>query len=155
MTTGERLGQLLAELGEACDAVATVVQEADGVTWAIELEDDMVIALEWNEELDRLALSTVLESPSADRRQDVLENLLIFNVLWHGASGARGALDGPGGAPLLIGEIPASAADGAVLQTAIEDLSAQARLWNQAIAAGCEAPPVEDMPPSFGAAMRV
>lgn len=137
MTDLEHIQQLMAELGPATDAIATVAEGPDGRTWAIEMEDEAVVEVELNAELGKLALTAVLPKPDANRRVETCEALLTFNFLWQDASPVRMAMDEPGGRIIQVAELPTTTLDIQGLQVALADFVHKAALWREAIAAGC------------------
>lgn len=140
MTAVERIQQLLAELGPVTPEVAAVGQEPDGASWAIELTDETLVSVEFDAVRDKISMSVGLPKPPADRRGDVYEALLTYNMLWQDVSALRLAMDQPGGEIVQVTEAPAASLDVAQLQAILRDFVEKAALWRQAIAAGCFVP---------------
>ena len=153
MSDIDLLRQLMADLGPATDAVATVAESPDGATWAIEMEDESVVHVDLDAELSRLALTTVLPSPTPEHRARTCEALLTFNLLWQDASAVRMALDEPGGKIIQVAELAVAALSLQGLQDTLAEFVRKAALWRTAIAAGCGQAPCAEVFEHFGAHM--
>jgi len=153
MSDIDLLRQLMADLGPAMDAVATVVESADGANWAIEMEDELVVQVELDAQLARLALTTVLPSPSPEHRARTCEALLTFNLLWQDASAVRMALDEPGGKIIQVAEWAVATPSLQGLQETLAEFVRKATLWRTAIEAGCGQEPCAKVFEHFGANM--
>jgi hypothetical protein len=137
MTLLETLQQLMSEIGPATEAVVSVVEGPEGTAWVIEMEDGVAVEAEFNADLERIALTTVLPDPPADRKLETSEALLTFNLLQQREPVVRMAMDKPGGQIVQTTELPTATLDVDQLQAALARFLRVAELWRPAIAGGC------------------
>jgi hypothetical protein len=94
---------IMQEIGPQTPNIDAVVQHGED-SWALQLNDTSIIFMEYATDLDRLVLSTELGMPVPQRRLEVCQLMLSYNLLWEENAGLTMALGGPeGGATLLCG----------------------------------------------------
>jgi hypothetical protein len=136
---------LMEELGPASAdiAIAGVFQtgEAD---WGVAFDDEVVIALELDDESGRLYLTSDLGAPEDGRRAEICEVLLTYNGLIRQTGGVTAALTEPEGGLRLLLRLDAGSLTLEVLQTVLANFAEKTRVWRDYVATGDAPPPVED-----------
>jgi hypothetical protein len=127
--------QLMQELGPQTSTVDAVVQHGEK-TWAVQLDDDSIVLMEWGGEPERLVLSTDLGVPLEERRLDAYQLLLCYNLLWRESGGLKTALGGPEGSAMLLYEWSGEQATLMEMQTVLHNFSRVGAMWRSYIANG-------------------
>jgi hypothetical protein len=137
---------LMQELGPQTLTVDAVVQHGEK-TWAVQLNDESIVLMEWDGEPERLVLSTDLGVPVEERRLDVYQLLLCYNLLWRESGGLKTALGGPDGGAMLLYEWSGEQATLMEMQTVLDNFSRVGAMWRSYIANGIG---IEEVFPSLG-----
>ncbi len=136
MTALEQLQTGIAQLGELLDDIEEIVEEPDGNEWTIEMSDGTLLELEYDEERQRLSLSTTLGSPPPEHRAHTCEMLLTFNLLWQDEPPVRMAVGAPGEDVIQIAEFPLTTFDAHRLGQWVAEFHAMATDWSEHVASG-------------------
>ena len=125
----ERMQTMMEEIGPNMAEIEAVIQSEDR-NWAIQLEDQSIIMLEWAEKPDRIVLSSMLGIPSETMQLSVYEALLCYNLLWKDTGGVKMALAGPGGDLMLLYELYVDGLMLNDLQIVISNFSNISHVWS-------------------------
>jgi len=138
---------LMQELGPHTPIVDAVVQHGEK-TWAVQFDDESIVLVEWDGEPERLIFSTDLGDAAEERRIEVYQLLLSYNLLWRESGGLKTALGGPDGGAMLLYEWRSEQATLMEMQTALDNFNRIAAMWRNYIANGAG---MEEVFPSLGA----
>lgn len=105
MLDKEKVEALIAETGGFDPQIAAIVQTGDGA-WAVQYQEDLDVEIEMDEERDLLIILTVVGTPPASRRLELLEAMMAYNMLVQETGGVRMALTGTGGEAVQMLEVP-------------------------------------------------
>jgi len=116
-------------------------------TGAVQLEDESIVLVEWGGEPERLVLSIDLGEPPEERRLEVYQLLLCYNLLWRESGGLKTALGGPDGGAMLLYEWSGEQATLMEMQTVLANFNHVAGMWRSYIVSGAG---IEEVFPSLG-----
>lgn len=148
----ELVGEVMSALGEMDDAIEAIAQRGDS-TWLV-VRGEIGIEIELDVDDGVITLFTDLGSPAAERRQDVCELLLAYNMLTRETGGVRAALDKPGGALMLIFDFGVMDLTPQLCAQILADFAAKAEVWQDYVLAEPGAGPVP-APEEYSGFIRV
>lgn len=94
-------------------------------------DDALVINIEYDEQTERLVLSSYLHELPPNGCEPLLRELLAANLYWHRTQGATLCLEeGTGGVILVYGH-SVSDLDGAAFEAVVQNFANQAERWTQ------------------------
>jgi hypothetical protein len=99
----ETIQLIMQEIGPQTTNIDAVVQHGEG-SWAIQLDDTSIVLMEYATGPERLVFSTELGMPLPQRRLEVCQLMLSYNLLWEENAGLTMALGGPEGSAMLLFE---------------------------------------------------
>lgn len=112
-------------------------------------DDSLVINIEYDEQTQRLVLSSYLHELPADSCEPLLRELLAANLYWHRTNGATLCLEeGTGGVILVYGH-SVSDLDSAGFETVMQNFAAQAERWTRRLAQAAGAPAAQAQQPGL------
>jgi hypothetical protein len=130
---------MMAACGPQIPEVDAVVQSPDGDEWGVQLDDDSVVYVKYDEPHQRIRFATDVGQPAAQHRVRTLESLLIFNILWQGELNIRMALSpDEDGNVVQMCVLPINAVSQDDLPPLLAEFSRMARAWREAVASGCQ-----------------
>lgn len=94
---------IMQEVGPQTPNIDAVVQHGED-SWALQLDDTSILFIEYATDPDRLVLSMELGMPIRERRLEVCQLMLSYNLLWEENAGLTMALGGPEGSATLLCE---------------------------------------------------
>nr|WP_217344816.1 type III secretion system chaperone [Noviherbaspirillum sp. L7-7A]MBV0879003.1 type III secretion system chaperone [Noviherbaspirillum sp. L7-7A] len=124
---------IMQEIGPQTPDIDALVQYGED-SWALQLNDTSIIFIEYAADPDRLILSTELGMPVPQRRLDVCQLMLSYNLLWKENAGLTMALGGPEGSATLLCEWRSIEPELQNFQEELRKLSQVARAWRSYIA---------------------
>lgn len=136
------IGASLAEVVALLD-VSALVAHRDDLSWDIFFDEDRLVEAYLDEEAEKLVLTTELGTPAEADAARLYPLLLQYNDLWRETSGLRMALDGPGGAVIMIYDVSLAKLDVILLRNILENYDATAKAWKALIASSENAAPKE------------
>ncbi|MBB3950311.1 type III secretion system chaperone [Aureimonas jatrophae] len=123
------LADLMNEIGPLDDAIDSVTVLGDA-RWIVRFPE-LDVEIEADEATGRVMLSTVLAPAPADRRGDVYETLLLYNLAWRETGGVRMALNGADGPVVQIADVPMQDLSARLLVTVARNLVRRGAIWTQ------------------------
>lgn len=150
MSNRDRVSALFEAIGPLDPQIAGVVG-AGPDRWVVGYEDASVVA-EYDAERDCIVLSGDLGIPPEERKHDVHELLLRYNLLRRDTGGLAAALDADGEAQLLA-DVTADGIDERGLAAMLGNLCAKVRVWRGIVMTGLA--PVEAETPLDTFAVRI
>jgi hypothetical protein len=140
----ERVNQALGEFGKQ---IGLDDLRLDDNRYAALAFDDVVVNLEFDEDLERLVLSAYLGEPRDDRLK-TYELLLDANFCWQGTAGGTLSLERETGGIVLFQSLPTRTLDLRALEAALETFVNSADAWTLQIgqAEAAAAAPTSDRP---------
>jgi hypothetical protein len=130
--------RLLVKLGESDQRIESIVQEADALRWAIELEDGSTVLAELNVNRGTLSLETDLGRPPEEHRLATCELLMMLTSVEHASKGWAIALAEPGGEFQLCSHVLVAEPSVVDLQSNFEFFIALAQEWREVVARGAQ-----------------
>lgn len=124
---------IMQEIGPQTPDIDAVVQHGED-SWALQLDDTSIIFIEYATAPDRLVLSTELGMPIPERRLEVCQLMLSYNLLWEENAGLTMALGGPEGGATLLYEWRSTEPELPNFQEQLRKVSQVARAWRSYIA---------------------
>jgi hypothetical protein len=124
----ESIKLILEELGPTTQQIDEIVK-VDDTNWAIRLDDEGAIGLEWIEESPRLIMTSYLGQASAERATDIYRTLLAYNILSPLTDGIKMAMSGIDGEIVLMQELFGEKLSLSSIRTALLEFSVQATKW--------------------------
>lgn len=124
---------IMQEIGPQTPDIDAVVQHGED-SWALQLGDTSIIFMEHATDPDRLVLSTELGMPVPQRRLEVCQLMLSYNLLWEENAGLTMALGGPEGGATLLSEWRSEEPELQNFQEALRKFTQVARAWRSYIA---------------------
>jgi hypothetical protein len=124
---------IMQEIGPQTPDIEAVVQHGED-SWALQLDDTSIIFIEYAADPDRLVLSTELGTPVPQRRLEVCQLMLSYNLLWEENAGLTMALGGPEGGATLLCEWRSMEPELPNFQQELRKISQVARAWRSYIA---------------------
>jgi hypothetical protein len=124
---------IMQEIGPQTPDIDAVVQHGED-SWALQLDDTSIIFIEYAADPDRLVLSTELGMPIPQRRLEVCQLMLSYNLLWEENVGLTMALGGPEGGATLLCEWRSMEPELHNFQEELRKVSQVARAWRSYIA---------------------
>jgi hypothetical protein len=124
---------IMQEIGPQTPDIDAVVQHGED-SWALQLDDASIIFIEYAADPDRLVLSTELGIPIRQRRLEVCQLMLSYNLLWEENAGLTMALGGPEGGATLLCEWRSIEPELQNFQEELRKVSQVARAWRSYIA---------------------
>lgn len=119
----ETIQLIMREIGPQTSNIDAVVQHGED-SWAIQLDDTSIILMEYATDPERLVLSTELGMPLQQRRLEVCQLMLSYNLLREENAGLTMALGGPDGGAMLLFEWYST-------QPALQDFQRELRRFSQ------------------------
>lgn len=138
----ERAQMLMSELGFGMPKELTVSQIEESL-WAVRLEDNSALFVQWANTPERLVLSATLGRALAEQQLALYETLLSYNLLWQETGGVRIGMDGAHGELTMIYDFFSDSPSTGTLRTVLFNLANLARVWRAHVNGN-------DMPPDFG-----
>lgn len=135
MQSLEDLAQLFSDLGENTPEVVEIVQHGSEASWAISLDDDLVVIADLSENAELMTFSADLGQPDAQNRAGLCESLLAYNAL-RLTTGVTMATSEPGGPFEMHCDVTAASLDLPTLKAIVLNFAAKAALWRQIVATG-------------------
>lgn len=132
MATLEQIEMLMSEVGPVLDPL-TIDAIADLKSWAIAMEEDLAVFVQFNEEKNCLFVASELGAPPAGDRTALYELLLLLNFHWNTTGGSRMAINGPGGEVVQVFEIAADGLDATRLARVLSSFAVAARAWREIV----------------------
>ena len=129
----ETVQLIMQEIGPQTPDIDAVVQHGED-SWALQLDDASVVFMEYATAPDRLVLSMELGMPIPERRLEVCQLMLSYNLLWEENAGLTMALGGPAGGAMLLYEWRSPEPDLQDFQQELRKVSQVARAWRSYIA---------------------
>jgi hypothetical protein len=109
-------------------------------------DGSLVINIEYDEQTQRLVLSSYLRELPTDNCEPLLRELLAANLYWHRTQGATLCLEeGTGGIILVYGH-SVSDLDGPGFETVMQNFANQAERWTRRLAQAAQATPAQAEP---------
>ena len=124
---------IMQEIGPQTPDIDAVVQHGED-SWALQLDDASIIFIEYAADPDRLVLSMELGMPAPERRLEVCQLMLAYNLLWQENAGLTMALGGPEGGATLLCEWRSTEPGLKTFQEELRRYSRVARAWRAYIA---------------------
>lgn len=124
---------IMKEIGPQTPDIDAVVQHGED-SWALQLDDTSILFIEYATEPDRLVLSTELGMPIPERRLEVCQLMLSYNLLWEENAGLTMALGGPEGGATLLCEWRSTEPELQKFQEELRRFSQVAQAWRSYIA---------------------
>lgn len=125
--TRNEIAQLVAEQGLLDDEILAVT-EVEPDEWSVRYER-FDLAVSYDEASETLTLSASIGRPPEERRLQICELLLSYNLLWRDTGGLRMALAGRGGEAVQMLSIHAAALTARGLAARIAAFSERALAW--------------------------
>jgi len=119
---------LIAETGGLDPEIATIVQ-TDEDAWTVRYEDGLDVEIELDEARDQLIILTVVGTPPAARRLELLEAMMAYNMLVKETGGVRMALTGSGGEAVQMVEVPFAGLLAKDLATIFSNMADKTLTW--------------------------
>lgn len=104
-TTLTHVQGLMHSLGPASPWIESLIQE-ESDSWALESNEGLHIAVQFNPEPSRIFLTALLGRPEPSHQQAIYTTMLSLNLLHAEDHAIRIALTGPNGELMLISEAP-------------------------------------------------
>jgi hypothetical protein len=133
----------LRQLGDAERAIAIVHEDEN--SWVARAPQDDV-RIEYEQELRQIRLWTVLGTVPAERRAELYERFLAYNMLWRDTGGVRLALLLPGGPAIQSAVLHIDALTAETLASTVKTLIERTGSWRDYIKGDDPAP--EPPPPT-------
>ncbi|MFS0754194.1 type III secretion system chaperone [Noviherbaspirillum sp. 1P10PC] len=124
---------IMQEIGPQTPDIDAVVQHGED-SWALQLDDMSILFIEYAADPDRLVLSTELGMPAPERRLEVCQLMLAYNLLWQENAGLTMALGGPEGGATLLCEWRSTEPELKKFQEELRRCSQVAQAWRSYIA---------------------
>lgn len=142
MTDFEIAQQLMAEIGPRLE-LSEVTEFSEDECWVLIVNDETVIAVDYDESAGRLVLSAEVVVPAAESRFQVYEQLLQFNHQWPETGGLRFSLDGPAGTVVQAFDLSLTNLNIQTLESVLANFVEQLAVWRELIQRGATAPMTE------------
>lgn len=101
MSNLEYVQKLMGELGPLVDEIGLIQQLGDDL-WLVVFNDETSVQMECDETGNKIVFSMNVGKVEGERRQEIYESLLAYNLLYHDTAGMRMALDGSEGNVVLL-----------------------------------------------------
>ena len=124
---------IMQEIGPQTPDIDAVIQHEED-SWALQLDDTSIIFIEYATYPDRLVLLTELGMPVPQRRLEVCQLMLSYNLLWEENAGLTMALGGPEGGATLLCEWSSKEPGIQNFQEELRKFSRVAHAWRSYIA---------------------
>lgn len=135
MTGLEVVQQLMAEIGPRMK-FSEVTEFTEDESWVLVVDDETVIAVDYDPAGARIVFSAEVAEPPAQKRLATYEQLLMFNHQWPETGGLRFALDGPAGVAVLSYDLPLDGIDIQALEESLATFVQQITVWRGQITEG-------------------
>lgn len=139
----ETLRKILIEVGDADDAVETVMQ-VGAAAWYVET-GEIGIEIDLDVEGRLVTLYGAIGTPTEARRLEVCEMLLVYSMLSRQTGGVRAAVDQPGGRLVLIVDFGIEGLTARLCRNVLHDFAGKAASWRAFVTAEGIAPPVSPL----------
>jgi hypothetical protein len=130
--TNEQIATLMADVGPVLEPLAIHASDEDA-GWAILMDEDLIVAVDIDEQKRSLVLSSELGEPPSGDRSALYETLLQMNYHWNVTGGTRMGIDGPAGKVVQVFETPADALNAVNLSEIISAFADTARTWREIV----------------------
>lgn len=124
---------IMQEIGPQAAMIDAVVQHGAD-SWAIQLNDGALVLLEYADNPERLVFSTDLGMPIPQRRLEVCQLMLSYNLLWEENTGLTMALGGPEGSAMLLFDWRSERPQLDALRQALDRFAQVAGAWRSYVA---------------------
>lgn len=129
----DKIQLIMQEIGPQTPDIDAVVQHGEN-SWALQLDDMSILFIEYAADPDRLVFSTELGMPVPERRLEVCQLMLSYNLLWQENAGLTMALGGPEGGATLLCEWRNTEPELQKFQEELRRFSQVAQAWRSYIA---------------------
>lgn len=132
MATMEQIEILMSEIGPVLDPFE-IDAIAEHKSWAIFMEQDLAVLVQFDEQKNCLVLASELGAPPPGDRTALYELLLQLNYHWQTTGGNRMAIDGPGGNVTQVFEMGADGLDATRLSRVVASFTEAAKAWREIV----------------------
>jgi hypothetical protein len=137
MTGKEQVHDLMSGIGPLLELLEVTEFDEENV-WTLVVDEETVVFADYQDEGERLVLSTEVGAPPPGDRKGLYELLLTYNNQWGETGGVRLALDAPDGSVVQIYDLALAGLDLPKLQAVIGNFVDVARAWREIVARGGE-----------------
>lgn len=109
-------------------------------------DDSLVINIEYDEQTQRLVLSSYLHELPATGAEPLLRELLAANLYWHRTNGATLCLEEGTGGVILVYAHSVSDLDASGLETVMQNFATQAERWTRRLTQAAQVPQAQAEP---------
>jgi hypothetical protein len=133
MAERDRIRALIEGLGPNDHEIAAIAQNGDA-EWAVAYHGDPIVVLDLVESRAELVLSAAVGRPAPERRLEVYESMLTYNLLWPATGGIKMGLGAADGDLVQMVELSTVGLDRERLRAVLRDFVEKARIWRRVIA---------------------
>ena len=137
--------QLLDGFGKTLTVGALTLDERTSSCVLI-FDEQLVINIEYDEQTQRLVLSSYLHELPATRAEPLLRELLAANLYWHRTNGATLCLEEGTGGVILVYAHSVSDLDASGFETVMQNFATQAERWTRRLAQAAQVPQAQAEP---------
>ena len=109
-------------------------------------DEQLVINIEYDEQTQRLVLSSYLHELPATGAEPLLRELLAANLYWHRTNGATLCLEEGTGGVILVYAHSVSDLDASGFETVMQNFATQAERWTRRLAQAAQVPQAQAEP---------
>ena len=142
---------------QSCDLldVVEVTERTDETSWCFVVSDEMIVEAIFDEESDRLVLSTNLGAVALENKDRLLPLLLAYNAMWRETGGGKMAMT-PGSFEVeFLFDLVASTLDASTFCTVFDHFVAVAADWKDVVGSPMASSEIEDSLGDLSGALRV
>jgi Tir chaperone protein (CesT) family len=146
--------QLMAATAELIDALEISELEDDHY-WVFLLDEKTSVEADFDEESERLTLSSDVGVVPAEKREQTFQTCLIYNSLWRQTGGARFGLDSFKETIELVLDLPAAKLEPQILHGILSSFLTAVHGWRMVIESDASADVKQDLLGDLSGGIRV